>query len=251
MLGVRLVIVEGEVSGPSEYFFAKDKAYITLGRSESHCDIVFARSLRMVGNEHLGLRRSLGRYQLDLNTENPVWIDGKPAFEEQEIVDEAELQLGTDGPKVRIEIVDDRTETIDVKRPIKQSGMIALRNRRILTGAVVVMAVVIVAAGWGWWQTQRLVLALGGDIVTLSGDVDSLSGDVLSLKDENVAPEILAKVRGSVYLVLLRDEKGNEEGLATAWVAGEGKLATNAHVAELFDKAEDGMHPHYPDDHVI
>jgi hypothetical protein len=47
--------------------------------------------------------------------------------------------------------------------------------------------------------------------------------------------DVLIAARPSVYMVLLRFEGGDETGHGTAWVAGDGVLGTNAHVADVFE----------------
>lgn len=50
----------------------------------------------------------------------------------------------------------------------------------------------------------------------------------------------LTAAGASVYVVVLRDERGVEHALATAWVVGDGSLATNGHVAQFFERVSPG-----------
>lgn len=53
--------------------------------------------------------------------------------------------------------------------------------------------------------------------------------------------EVYSEAADSVYVVMIRDENGNVSPQGTAWSVAEGKLATNAHVAELFDSLQPGQ----------
>ncbi len=62
--------------------------------------------------------------------------------------------------------------------------------------------------------------------------------------------EILAAARQSVYMVIIQERPEGqrqyvERLVGTAWVAGDGILATNAHIAEQFDKL--GIDPDNPE----
>jgi len=66
----------------------------------------------------------------------------------------------------------------------------------------------------------------------------------LEFRMEQMRPRIHEHIRTaekSVYLVLTRSKEGDEEPVATAWVAAFGRLATNAHVAEGFRKLKPGQ----------
>ena len=56
----------------------------------------------------------------------------------------------------------------------------------------------------------------------------------------SLMPDVIAKATPSVYRVMRRKGDGSEEGVATAWVVRDGILATNSHVADVFNKLEAG-----------
>lgn len=215
-IGIRITVLEGGAAGaPAEYVFPPDRQRIVMGRDPAVCDVVFATETRLrgVGNEHLALVRSLGRYQLDLNTENMVLLDGAPAFEDQEITETAELRLG-DGARVRIVVVDHRPATvIPGGRRQRQVGEVAR-------------------------QTRRLAWTLGGigavAVAAVAGAIPWL------LKPGPVPDAVLALVAKSVYVVVIQSEDGGEWPTGTAWIGPGPRVFTNAHVAELFGELEPG-----------
>jgi len=100
---------------------------------------------------------------------------------------------------------------------------------------------------------------LRGRLVDVDERVQSITPDLSGLRDavaglgprmqgleERVrekAPflkRVLNAAEPSVYVVLIRDERGVEHAIATAFVVGEGLLASNAHVAEFFDRTSAG-----------
>lgn len=215
-IGLRVTVVEGGVMGaPLEYFFPAAKERIVLGRDPAACDVVFAPETRLrgVGNEHLALLRSLGRYQLDLNTHNVVTIDGSPAFEDQELTGAAELRLG-DGARVRVDVVDDRPVTIiPGRRRQKQVWELARHTHRFSWSLGVVGAVAVAA----------------------------LAGALAWMPRPGPVPDaVLAKVAKSVYAVVIRSDDGGEWLGGTAWIGPGPQVFTNAHVAEMFLELEPG-----------
>lgn len=215
-IGLRITVLEGGPPGaPAEFFFPRSQERIVLGRDPAACDVVFAADTRLkgVGNEHLALLRSLGRYQLDLNTDNVVLVDGSPAFEDQEITGRADIRLGT-GARVRIEVVDDRLATvIPAGRRQRQVWEIALGTRRLT---------------WSLGLVGTAALA-------------ALAVAVPSLRRPGPVPDaVLAEVAKSVYSVVIRGEEGGEWQMGTAWIGPGPRVFTNAHVAEAFEELEPG-----------
>jgi len=132
--GVRSRVLEGQtVDGRTDYDFpalpGRSEVKIAVGRDPDHCTIVFADELRHhgLGNEHLTFRRSHGRYQLDLNTQNAVLVDGRKAFEEKELRGTHVIQLGN-AVKLQatvVEIGPQRLETLTTSSPTRSRFGIA------------------------------------------------------------------------------------------------------------------------------
>lgn len=214
MNGIRITVTEGETaSGEKEFFFPDTKDTVVLGRDPARCDVVFAQQLRErgVGSEHLALRRSLGRYRLALNTENAVRVDGVPAFDEQELVRTAVLQLDR-GATLKVEVLDDRPETMVHDKPSEQVGSAVRRARSWVAPAVAGLVVVVVAVGY---------LLVGQRRIETAGL-------------QAVPADVIARTTKSVYAVLMRSADGGESAVGTAWIGPGGSVITNAHVAEAF-----------------
>ncbi len=89
---------------------------------------------------------------------------------------------------------------------------------------------------------------LGAITPDLSGLRDAVAGlgprmEGLEERVREKAPSLkrwLNRAEPSVYVVMLRDERDVEHSLATAFVVGEDVLATNAHVAEFFERVSPG-----------
>lgn len=214
--GLRVEVLEGGApDAPVRYFFPRTKERIVLGRDPAVCDIVFAPQTRLqgVGNEHLAFLRSLGRYQIDLNSDNVVLVDGEPAFEGQELAPQAEVRLGN-AARVRVDIVDGRPGTI-----LPPGG----RQRQVAEIAR---------------DTQRLAISLA---VTGAIALAALAYAIPWLRPHGPVPDtVLAKTAQSVYWVVIRSEDGGESPSGTAWVGPGPRVFTNAHVADSFRELKRG-----------
>ena len=110
--GLKITILEGKTTtNKKDYFFSSQQDYIVFGCDAESCHVVFDDEMTHtdIGSEHLGLRRSLGRYQLDLNTDYFVAVNGVTAYEEQELSGKVELALGN-SVRIQIEVVDHRKQ---------------------------------------------------------------------------------------------------------------------------------------------
>jgi hypothetical protein len=218
--GLRIRVLEGKtVDGRTEYEFPAsqtgDDMRIVVGRDPEQCQIVFVDDLRQqgLGNEHLALRRSLGRYQLDLNTRNPVLLNGRKTFEEKELTGTSVLQLGQ-AVKLEVTVVDDRTATAFEDHSIQQPHEVAMGNRRLLAG--IAAGIGLLALG-GWWITWRQQAA------------DRL---IRGISESTVSADALDRAARSVYLVLKKSVAGGEDAVGTGWSGPGGVIVTNAHVIE-------------------
>jgi hypothetical protein len=227
--GLRIRVIEGKtVNGRTEYEFPAsqtgDDMRIVVGRDPEQCQIVFVDELRHqgLGNEHLALRRSLGRYQLDLNTRNPVLLNGRKTFEEKELTGTSVLQLGQ-AVKLEVTVVDDRTATAFDDHSIQQPEEVAMGNRRLLAG---------IAAGLG-------LLALGG---TWIGWRQQAADRVLrDMSEATVSSATLDHAAKSVYLIVRKAADGGEDAVGTGWSGPGGVIVTNAHVVEGIPSSPDDV----------
>ncbi|UTW45255.1 trypsin-like peptidase domain-containing protein [bacterium SCSIO 12696] len=233
MNGIKITVLDGKtLDGDTEYFFAREQDYIVLGRDADICHVIFEDSTVElgVGNEHIGLRRSLGRYQLDLNNAHSVRIDGKEPYEEQEISGSVELLLGL-VVRVRVEVLDNRKSELPMVEHRWQPGQVAQRNRKLLKYTLPIVAGLIIAG----LLFFRDIGKLEGDLTTVS---QSLEG--LNQAQTSIPLSTINDVRESVYLVLIQNDSEGERLHGTAWVTDSRQLATNAHVAEKFNSLKPG-----------
>lgn len=249
-MGVTIRFPEGRTAT-----FGDDVYIITIGRDPDKCQVVFPPGEVRVGREHCALKRVLARYRLVLNAENPVFVDGRRAYDNEELESQAELQLGDDGPLLTIAVSgrEDLPETMVRGKP-QPSDHTAMRDigRRARLNRVVALAslcllFVAVLAGWRVYDwTQREIHHLEeenrrlADLNRAQADaVERLTSGLRNVdqKVDALKPrvrEALRQAAPSVYLVVIKDDVNHEVGVGTAWVAAGGILATNAHVAEAF-----------------
>ena len=244
--GLKITVLDGQTAaGEREYFFDSSVRYVVVGRDPVACQVVLPEETLAdgIGAEHIGFRRSLGRYQLDLNTDLYAEVDRRPPIEDMELGGTHEVRLGKKF-RMRVEVVDTRAKPARVGK-VMQSSDLSRRNQRFVAGTLVVIAGV---AGLAVFNQMRLD-AVKGDVsksqqglqgVTQNVQNLSQSLDFLNEQVDTIPNEVLAQVSRSVYMVIKADRLGGERAQGTAWVTEDGKLGTNAHVAEAFNKLKAG-----------
>ena len=224
-MAIRITHLDGPLAGQVQQF-GNDKERILIGRVAKDADVRFPDDYTAVSREHVVLVQGPGIYRLDLSIDKPVFIDGREALQDEELKGTVEMQLGgADGPRLRLEINPGITGATTVKRTSMESTATKLKGTRRVTayiGAAVIA--IIVAVGALWYIFQERTVDLRAFVEEQASKERAAAGVV--------SAETLRKARDSVYLVIEADASG-ESGQGTAWVVGEGKLATNSHVAEL------------------
>jgi hypothetical protein len=222
---------------------------VVFGRDPDRCQVVFPPEETKVGREHCALKRVLGRYRLQLNKDNLVLLDGRPAMEDQELGEAADLQLGPDGPRLIAETTGKAglAPTMDQgQRPgratlVRNAGRTARKGRNIAVTAamlLVLLGIVVFAIARRQEEKIRSVAELTRAQKAL---INEMAGKLATVSAQSEAlPLALGKARPSVYMVVLRFQAEGKSSyeevqLGTAWVIGDGVLATNAHVAEMFN----------------
>lgn len=240
-----------------------DKDEVRFGRGLD-ADIPFPEDLTLVSHQHFGLRKEYGGYKFIINQEKPVFLDGKPVFDGQDLPRSAEVQLsGPTGPRLKIERIDIygsnqlKTEVLQRADNVADAVHDTRSKTRMTAGSIVAVALaLLVAAGAGYWAlrgTQDQVVATNeavqqtqAAVAETRSQVDALREEVPSLKQQmdSIAKSfdfttLIAEVKGSVYQVAIQLPSGTLRAGGTAWVVqladGTKALATNAHVAEIFD----------------
>ena len=223
-MAIRITHIDGPLAGKVQEF-GNEKGRVLIGRVTAEADVRYPDDYTAVSREHLVLVEGPGIYRLDLSTAKPVFVNGEPALQDQELRGTVELQLGgQDGPRLRVEVNPGLAGAQTVARTqMADLGTKVKGTRRLTTwiaAAVVLLAVVIGGVVY-WFQEEA---------VNLKQFVENLPPAGAGAE---ITPAVLQQDRDSVYLVLVKDA-GGEAGQGTSWVAGEGVLATNAHVAEIY-----------------
>lgn len=236
-MALQITHIDGPLAGKTQAF-GDDKDRISFGRLPE-CDVVWPSDFTKVSRHHFTLVRDPGGYAFDLGG-TPVLVNGRDAYEDMHLDDEAEIQLGdASGPRFRAKVVTAgaaagmaATQAYKKKTTAYEQ---AQRSRKVLGYVTAGVAVIAIGVGVALWQVNQI------EPVDLAQYTDQIKGELQNELATTVSPETLAEVRDSVYLVLVRGADGNEIAAATAWVVGDGVLATNAHVGEIFYQIEPGM----------
>lgn len=261
---LKIRYVTGEYAG-RDIEIGDEAAEVRFGRGLD-ADIPFPEDLTLVSRQHFGLRKEYGGYKFIINREKPVFLNGKPVFDGQDLPRNAEIQLSSlDGPRLKIERLDGygsnqlKTEILKPTENVAQ----AVRDTRSRSGRTAMLASIValglVAAAivgyYAWKGTQEQVVATGeavsktqadlaqtqGEITSLKEQVPSLKEQVDSLRNAHDFSALIEQVKGSVYLVATELPSGSLRAGGTAWVIqlpdGTKALATNAHVAAEYEDA--------------
>jgi V8-like Glu-specific endopeptidase len=216
------------------------------------CDVGFPEDMAIVSRSHFALKRELAGYKFVINREKPVFLNGRPVYDDQDMPKSAEIQLsGPTGPKLRIErteggpsnqikteILKPQKDLVEVVRDTKTTGTRTLG----LVGAIALAVAVL--GGGGYFIVKALqqdVDVLAKTVATISNDIPKLQEQVATAASGNVAnlSTIIEKNKESVYLVSIQLPSGTRMSMGTASVVqlpdGTKALATNSHVADIFN----------------
>ena len=76
-----------------KYVFDQEDS-ITIGRDPKVCQITYPADFTSIGRQHLEIVEDVGRYELRVNTKNPVYLDGELAQDDIELPDSCVIALG-------------------------------------------------------------------------------------------------------------------------------------------------------------
>ena len=246
-----------------------DRDEVRFGRGLD-ADIPFPDELTIVSRQHFGLRKEYGGYKFIINQEKPVFMNGRPVFDGQDLPRIADIQLsGPEGPRLKVERLDgygsNQLKT-EVLKPVENVASALVKEQKaskLTAGTLAIVALaLVIAAGAGYWllrgtqdqvaatgavveQTQAAVTQTQSAIAETQSQIDALKEQIPSLKDQMDAlgksydfTALIAQTKGSVYQVAVEAPSGTVQAGGTAWVVeladGTRALATNAHVADLF-----------------
>ncbi len=237
------------------------KDEVKFGRGVD-CDVGFPEDMAIVSRDHFALRRELGGYKFVINREKPVFLNGRPVYDDQDLPKSAEIQLsGPTGPKLRLERTDGgpsnqiKTEILKPQKDLTEVVRdTSSRGNRTLGLVAGVAALVAVLGAGGYFITKGLqddVGTLGGDVAGIKEQLVSITKDLPEIKAQAAAAAgatpanlaaIIEKNKESVYMVSIQLPSGSRMGGGTASVVqlpdGTKALATNSHVADIVKEIE-------------
>ena len=212
---------------------------VTFGRNMDAV-VGFPAELDIVGRDHFRLRREVGAWKFVISKQRPVFVDGRPLIDGEELDGPVEIQLsGPGGPRLRIEPRDPAAGNMLPTRVLAQGediGDVALsarRGGRRLSAWLAGVSALLALVAAGYFLLRQDVATVVERFPTLEEQVASAAASAASRLDSGA---ILARVRPSVYLVAIRTPTGTLRGMGTASVVrlpdGTKALATNGHISE-------------------
>jgi hypothetical protein len=222
---------------PASHVFDHETYTILIGRDPS-CQVPIRPELTKLGRIHCQISRAASSVELVVDREHPVYSDGRRVIGRTPLPLRKDIRLidPVSGPVIRIETeksgdvpaterdaLSDGGTVLDVIEKLKAQG----RNIA-LAGCLAVLALG-GYAGLDWWQTsqrEQAQLARMQELAAHMADAEAQSVDWVSLQKQ---------IKPSVYQVTKQSGGGKPQHQGTAWVYDGKRLATNAHVASLFD----------------
>ncbi|EGB15569.1 hypothetical protein DND132_2365 [Pseudodesulfovibrio mercurii] len=243
MTGLKISILQGTTSDrKTEYYFDHRHQMVVVGCDAESCDISFPERYRDtgMGNEHIAFRRSLGRYQVDLNMDNHVLIDGETPFEDQEIAGTATVQLGED-VIIEVEVIDERRQPKNnTGRNLQAGEQVQRTNRHLRTLLVflVLLGAAMLYIGEHQFWLESDIHVSDDNVQRVAARLDAISATLTQVKGQadGIPREVIEGISRSVYLILVRNSGGGEQPAGTAWVIEGNRLVTNAHVAGQLER---------------
>jgi len=224
---LQITNILGPMHKPSHTFDGEKQ--IAIGRNPKQCQITYPVDFTTVGRKHLVIEEDAGKYELRVNTSNPVYLDGLLIGDDVEVPESCVIALGTkDGPSFKIELLDDNElpKTVDYGKQDELHTTVKKSGAWLKIALVMIIAV---GGGFGYksYQTQH-------KIESMKLQANEMFKDVYSTIDLDIG-SLANTLSSSVYLVLVKGEYG-ETPMGTAWVASNNSLATNSHVAQIFNE---------------
>lgn len=222
---IEIVGVSGHHEG-KRYEFDEHETSIGFGRSSVN-DIQFPADDTSISRQHLSLQLENDRYQVAMQADNPVFINGEEAYPDDELpLGKHRLTVGLEDSPEQFEIViTSQDEGLAVTEPsykIKQSA--AKQHKSLRKKVTIAIAALAVIGFVGYKLLDETSNLLDKQLQLLAAQ--SEKANVLARFEDTVLSQ-----RDSVYLVAIKSGE-RLVGQGTAWVVGDGVLATNAHVVE-------------------
>ena len=226
-MAIRITNILGPMQKQA-HLFTSEKL-IAIGRDPAECQIIYPSDFTTIGRKHLVLEEDAGRYEIRVNTKNPVYLDGILAEDDMELPDTCTIALGKqDGPSFKVE----RVENEELPKTIDYGSQSEIHSKVKKTGGWIKVALFLIVLIGGWfgyqgWQTQQRI-----ELMNLQAG--EIFNEIYQTIDTDIG-QLASKLSPSVYLVILKSPAG-ETPMGTAWVVSENALATNSHVADVFNE---------------
>lgn len=207
-----------------------DKDRIVFGRDPSVCQVVYPPDATIVGRRHFALVRELsGEWTVDLFGDPYVAVNGEPAEHGATVHSGDTFALGRhDGPSFEVEVAEDGIADslpfTQTQERVESNYRKSRRASRVATAAIVFAALAGGSAATVGWlmrdETARLA--------SLTRKVDEAAAGTIS-------KEVRDRLISAAYFVYAEGV-----GYGSASPVAPDTMATNAHVAEMFDELKPG-----------
>jgi Trypsin-like peptidase domain len=213
---------------------------ITIGRDPDACDVVFPPDATIVARRHFALaRKPSGEWTYDLFGDHYVAVNGTPADTGTAVHSKDKVELGQPGgPSFTIELekegLQDQLPVTGAQFKVEGAHAAAERSRVAASRAGrfgmigLVVALLAVGVAGAFWYTTRSDAARLGE---LAADLTKRQAEIVA---QTIPDAVRQKLLDAAFLVMKITPTGRQFGSASP--IGPDTLATNAHVAAMFDE---------------
>jgi hypothetical protein len=239
-MAISIIGVSGQHKGQT-FDFDNSKDKILFGRADE-ADVKFPSDLSSVSRFHLTLEFTNDRYRIRKQGDNPVFVDGRQVLDNHEIAPgEHEIALGSqDGPTFTVRYAASHDDMV-----ITDEGYKTDKTWTDVTGTLskALLVFVVIATG-GYFYLNQEIENTATEIkaateVRLAAVAEEVKGQLENIDTSNMADKV-REIRKSVYFIIGIGPETNRP-IGTAWVAGNGVLGTNSHVADVMSTLSDGF----------
>ena len=233
-MSITIKHLDGPLKGQPDQTFDDSYTSVVFGRDPEACQVVYPPDYNVVGKQHFELQRNkAGDYSVGLFGPRYVEIDGVPADNGATVPNGSVLRLGDPkkGPSFKTEIAKTKAVLLDtIEQPkVKTWRQMLADTRRI--GAVCIVTLALLLAGSVIYLLLRTA--------SFEQEIDNARADAAKLAEKQFSEAELDRLRAAVYVVGKKVDD-TYKPVATAWAFESDKLATNAHVASMIAKGDEG-----------
>ena len=185
-----------------------------------------------VGREHLVLVRDVGRYEVQVSTTAPVFINGREAMDGEELCSGDHIALGArKGPSFEVEYLNDADPGLPAGERMRDDTQYIRRGFFLAhLGITAGIAVALALVSYGFWAQLEQA--------RFEQSTERALADVSERSDKALTgmPSAVEDTAESVYVLGFEGAEGQIKNFGTAWTVREDLLATNAHVAQSIQR---------------